>query len=214
MDQQYQAWLFKFNKKNMNQELTDAQKLTDVLSNHVYSPIIEYFKDRKTNYLEIGVFNGVGLHTVATAYPKKLCEAVDPFIEDGYTTLSSGCKTGTHMDAQHKSTIAYINKCKNVNLNIMTSHEYFKQLTPNKITKLRIGAVLIDGNHHYEFVVNDYQLAMAVLADKEGLIVFDDIQVDGVRQALEEFKIEYADRIEKTESIADVATAVYIKEAL
>jgi len=63
-------------------------------------------------------------------------------------------------------------------------------------------------------VVNDYQLAMTVIDRKEGLVVFDDIQVDGVRQALNEFTIEYADRIEKTESIADVATAVFIKEAL
>jgi hypothetical protein len=197
----------------MNQELEDL-KIPYTLSGHVYTPIIAYLKESKGNYLEIGVFNGIGLHTVATAYPKKLCEAVDPFIEDGYTTSSSGCSTGAHMDTQQKSTMAYINKCKNVNLNIMTSHEYFKNLTSKKIAKLNIGAVLIDGNHHYEFVVNDYQLAMAVLANKKGLIVFDDTQVDGVSQALEEFKIEYADRIEKTESIADVATAVYIKEAL
>lgn len=198
----------------MSQELIDAQKLTDVLSSHVYSPIIEYLKESKGNYLEIGVFNGVGLHTVATAYPKKLCEAVDPFIEDGHTTNSSGCETGASIDAQQNSTMAYINKCKNVNLNVMTSHDYFAQLTPEKITKLNIGAVLIDGNHHYDFVVNDYQLAMAVIANKKGLIVFDDTQVDGVGRAFEKFKIEYADRIEKTKPIADVATAVYIKEAV
>jgi hypothetical protein len=209
MDQQHQPRLFKLDKKNMTE-----LKLTDILSSHVYSPIIAYLEKSKGNYLEIGVFNGVGLHNVATTYPKKLCEAIDPFIEDGYTTLSSGCNTGAGMDAQRNSTMAFVKECKNVNLNIMTSHEYFKQLTPVKIAKLNIGAVLIDGNHHYEFVVNDYQLAMTVIDRKEGLVVFDDIQVNGVRQALDEFTIEYADRIEKTESIADVATAVFIKETL
>jgi hypothetical protein len=189
--------------------------LDRVLSSHVYEPISEYLRDSKTNYLEIGVFNGAGLVKIATDNPNILCEAVDPFIEDGHTTGASQIPTGKKMSAQHNSTVASIDGLENVNLNVMTSHQYFAELTEEKITTLNIGTVLIDGNHHYEFVVNDYKLAMAVIANKAGLIVFDDLGVPGVAQAFNQFCEEHADRIEKQMPIASgVAMTVFIKEVL
>ena len=148
--------------------------INKTLSSHVYEPINTYLKDNKNNYLEIGVFNGIGLAEIARDNPDVVCEAVDPFIEDGHTTGSSHVSTGTAMSAQHESTLEAIGELNNVNLNVMTSHAYFDALTEEKIQTLNIGTVLIDGNHHYEFVVNDYKLAMTVIGSKDGLIVFDE----------------------------------------
>jgi hypothetical protein len=119
------------------------------------------------------------------------------------------------MSAQHNSTLEAIDKLENVNLNVMTSHDYFANLTKEKITSLNIGTVLIDGNHHYDFVVNDYKLAMAVIGNKAGLIVFDDMSVPGVKKAFDEFCIEHQDRIRDQLSIANgVAISVFIKEVV
>ena len=185
------------------------------LSSHVYEPISNYLKDSKNNYLEIGVFNGIGLAKIAADHPDTMCEAVDPFIEDGHTTSASQIRTGKKMSAQHNSTLEAIDKLENVNLNVMTSHDYFANLTKEKITSLNIGTVLIDGNHHYDFVVNDYKLAMAVIGNKAGLIVFDDMSVPGVKKAFDEFCIEHQDRIRDQLSIANgVAISVFIKEVV
>jgi len=189
--------------------------IDETLSAHVYEPISQYLKTNKNNYLEIGVFNGVGLAKIAKNNPNTHCEAVDPFIEDGYTKANSNVDVGGKMSDQYNSALEAIRKLENVNLNVMTSHEYFDSLTEEKIISLNIGTVLIDGNHHYEFVVNDYKLAMAVIGSKAGLIVFDDIAVPGVRQAFDEFCVEYADRIDKQKPMNDdVAISVFIKEKL
>lgn len=189
--------------------------IDETLSAHVYEPINQYLKSNKNNYLEIGVFNGVGLAKIAKSNPDLHCEAVDPFIEDGYTMANSNTEVGGKMSAQYNSALEAIGELENVNLNVMTSHEYFDSLTEEKIISLNIGTVLIDGNHHYEFVVNDYKLAMAVIGSKAGLIVFDDINVSGVQQAFDEFCVEYADRIDKQKPMNDsVAISVFIKEKL
>jgi hypothetical protein len=93
----------------------------------------------------------------------------------------------------------------------MTSHEFLESLTKEKIDAYNIGTVIIDGNHHYEFVVNDYKLAMMVIDHRPGAIVFDDIEVSGVSQAYQEFCIQHSDRIDRTVNIRDVAQMVYLK---
>jgi Methyltransferase domain len=185
-----------------------------ILSPHVYDFIIPCLSEQSGNYLEIGVFNGEGLANVAKAHPKKLCEAIDPFIEDGYTSASSNISAGNKITEQYLSTTNLIKDLENVNLNVMTSQEYHHNLTDEKIKKLNIDTVVIDGNHHYEHVTVDYKLAMALIDNKKGLIFFDDIKVSGVQQAFNEFCEIFEDRIEKKKPIHDVAMVVYIKEKL
>jgi len=182
-----------------------------ILSGHVYDAVKEDVKNGIYNYLEIGVFNGRGFAKMAQDNPHIKCIGVDPFIEDGHTTGSSGTTTGNKMSEQQISCEHHIKDLTNVELNVMTSHDFLASLTKEKIDAYNIGVVVIDGNHHYEYVVNDYQLAMMVIDHLPGVIVFDDISVSGVSQAYQEFCTQHSDRIDRTVNIHDVAQMVYLK---
>ena len=182
-----------------------------ILSGHVYDAVKEDVKNGIYNYLEIGVFNGRGFAKMAQDNPHIKCIGVDPFIEDGHTTGSSGTTTGNKMSEQQISCEHHIKDLTNVELNVMTSHDFLASLTKEKIDAYNIGVVVIDGNHHYEYVVNDYQLAIKVIDARPGIIVFDDIGVSGVVQAYNEFCTEYSHRISQEKDILGVAKLVYLK---
>lgn len=170
-------------------------KLNKVLSGHVYSLVGNALSASNYNYFEIGVFNGVGFASVATTFPNKQCYAVDPFIEDGNTVDNSKVAAGDCMPAQQASAFAHIESVDNAKITVMTSHAFLEALTDEQIKSMNVGVVLIDGNHHYKYVVNDYQLAVRLVGNKEGFVIFDDIDVLDVNQALLEFTDLYQDRI-------------------
>jgi hypothetical protein len=182
-----------------------------ILSGHVYDAVRGGLKTSAYNYLEIGVFNGHGFAEIAKEHPHLRFIAVDPFIEDGYTVGSSGVTTGNRISEQQASCEHHIKDLDNVQLNIMTSHAFLESLTDEKVNEYNIGTVIIDGNHHYDYVVNDYKLAIRVIDRRPGVIVFDDIEVSGVARAYDEFCTQYADRIDRTKDIYHVAKIVYIK---
>lgn len=185
-----------------------------ILSPHVYVPIQNFLDKSNGNYLEIGLFNGIGFAQIARAFPNKVCYGVDPFIEDGHTIGGSGKVAGENINDQLSATKAQIDGLDNVRLNVMTSHQFKDHLTHQLIDKYNITCVLIDGNHHYEYVVNDYELAMSVIGNKEGAIVFDDLELDGVNRAVGEFKEKYATRIKSEENISGVAVVLTISPDL
>lgn len=170
-------------------------KIELTLSEKAYVPVHAALKDTDTNYLEIGVFNGLGFVEVARAFPDRKCHGIDPFIEDGNTYGQSQVGAGAAMPAQQASAIAYIEEQSNAELYVMTSHAFRETLTEELIDALNIGVVLIDGNHGYPFVTNDYNLALEVLGKKGGTIVWDDLHLPGVAQAHKEFTQTHADRI-------------------
>jgi hypothetical protein len=182
-----------------------------ILSKHVYDAVREGLAASQYNCLEIGVFNGAGFAKIASENTHIKFIAVDPFIEDGYTTGSSGATPGSKISEQQVSCEYHISKLTNVELNVVTSHAFLESLTKEKVDAYNIGTVIIDGNHHHEYVVNDYKLAMMVIDHRPGVIVFDDIEVAGVRRAYNEFCAQYPDRIERTEDLHNVAKIVYIK---
>jgi cephalosporin hydroxylase len=57
-----------------------------------------------------------------------------------------------------------------------------------------ISVVTIDGDHHYEHVTTDFEIAVRLLK-QGGRIVVDDTDVAGVGQAFSEFKQKFANRI-------------------
>lgn len=182
-----------------------------ILSAHVYDAVRGDLKSSQYNYLEIGIFNGFGFSEIARENPHIRCIAIDPFIEDGYTVANSSVSASNRMLTQQESCLYHIDGLENVELNVMTSHEFFEALTKEKIDEYNIGTVIIDGNHHYDFVVNDYKLALRVIDHRAGVIVFDDVEVPGVRQAYQEFCTQHPDRIDRTVNIHDVAQMVYLK---
>jgi hypothetical protein len=60
---------------------------------------------------------------------------------------------------------------------------------------VNIGAVLIDGSHHYEDVSIDVELSMKLIGKKPGFIIFDDTDVEGVKMAQNEFLEKYEKQI-------------------
>jgi hypothetical protein len=191
------------------EKLMNIQNKT--LSGHVYDAVRSRLESSQYNYLEIGLFNGFGFATIADENPHIKFIGVDPFIEDGHTIGTSGATAGSRISEQQTSCEHHIADLTNVELNIMTSHEFLESLTKEKIDAYNIGTVIIDGNHHYEYVVNDYKLAMMVIDHRPGVIVFDDIAVSGVSQAYQEFCTQHSDRIDRTVNIRDVAQMVYLK---
>lgn len=169
-----------------------------VLSGHVYDLVGKALNNNPHNYLEIGVFNGVGFAAIAQHFVDKKCYAVDPFIEDGHTVDSSEVPTGNEMPSQRESALAYIAECSNTSIEIVTSHQFREELTAEKIEHLDVGVVLIDGNHYYDYVVNDYELALMLIGNKEGYIIFDDTDKDDVNRAFNEFYYATEDRIIET----------------
>ena len=165
------------------------------LSGHMYGRVIELLAKVPGNYLEIGVFDGDGVASVAKHFTNKTIYAVDPFIEDGHTTASSGQVRGDVMTKQRSNCMNNIKNLQNVILHDVTSEQFERQLTTQDVDKMNISVVTIDGDHHYETVVIDTELALRLLGSRHGYIVFDDCDVAGVSKAYNEFAERYANRI-------------------
>jgi len=161
------------------------QFFTQVLSNSPY------------NYLEIGVFNGDGLSTLAKFHSNKIIFGIDPFIEDGCTTGHSLVKENEFMSTQKENTHKNIEGLHNVVLFETTSAEFANMLTEEMIAEMNIGWVLIDGSHHYKDVIIDCDLAMRLIGDRPGGVVFDDLNLPGPKQAYDEFLEKYHGRYGK-----------------
>lgn len=161
-------------------------------------PGFEFFRQHLAlnlgNYLEIGVFNGDSVAALARAYPDLQVFAVDPFIEDGCTTHTTGVAELEAMPEQRAATLANIRDLSNVYLFEMTSSEFARAITDLLVSDMNIAYVLIDGSHHYSDVRQDVDLAMRVIGSRPGYIVFDDVNLPGVAQAYQDFLQAYAGR--------------------
>lgn len=166
-----------------------------ILSAHVYDCTKHDFGKFTGNYLEIGIYNGVGTAEIAHVFPDRKIYAIDPFIEDGYTIDSSRIGTGGKMTTQKDAAVANLLKYDNATLFEMTSKEFATHLMASDIIEYNVSWVVIDGSHHYEDVVVDAELARRLIDRKQGVIIFDDLQHPGVLKAYNEFKEEFGFRI-------------------
>ena len=181
------------------------------LGDHLYDYVHSKLDHYSGNYLEIGVFNGDGFAGVAKKFSNKICYAVDPFIEDGHTEGTSGISKGHALQSQEEN---FINNTKNLSNVIhykMTSVDFNNQLEDSQITTMNISIIVIDGSHHYVDVINDCKLSVKLLShNKSGIIIFDDLHVQGVKQAYDEFRQEYKNCIEQFSGISGNAEFVKI----
>lgn len=166
-----------------------------ILSNHIYNFVLEHLPKISGNYFEIGVFNGAGVANVGRKITDKIIYAIDPFIEDGFTTNASGKNLGDDMPNQRDACYENINGLDNVVLFECTSESFADTLTDEMILDMNIGCVTIDGSHHYKDVSIDFDLAIRLIGNKSGVIIFDDLAHIGVRQAYYEGILKYLDRI-------------------
>lgn len=147
------------------------------------------------NYLEIGVFNGDSIAGLARTYPNKVVYAIDPFIEDGATINHSGVQEDEFMPTQRENTMNHIHGLENITLFELLSRDFSNILTDEMVSDMNVGHVLIDGSHHYDDVIVDVNLAMRLIGNKSGSIVFDDLNLPGVAKAHSEFLKLYQDKI-------------------
>lgn len=148
------------------------------------------------NYLEIGVYDGLVISTLAQKFPDRQFYGVDPFIEDGYTSgHNGGIQPGQPLTKQKENAISNLVSCQNAKLFVMPSIE-FRETTD--VSTMDICAVLIDGNHHAPHVDNDFRLAIKALT-QGGIMYVDDLYLSDVTQACLDFFAREFTRIERWE---------------
>lgn len=167
---------------------------------------LEFFRDQLKhlpgNYLEIGVYDGELIGTLAREFPEKHFFGVDPFIEDGHTTQHNGVAFGQPMDKQRESAHRILNPLKNVTLVECTSIKFAEYVFPRldqNPNDGNISAVLIDGSHHYKDADNDFRLASRLL-NNGGVLYADDLGTEGVNKACIEFVSREFSRILKRDA--------------
>lgn len=148
-------------------------------------------KNSPYNYLEIGVFNGDSIAQLGREHPDHKIFGVDPFIEDGYTSGHTDVVQGQSANQQKINTAENIKGLQNVVLFEMMSSEFANTLSDTMIADMNVGWVLIDGSHHYPDVIQDAKLAMRMIGNRSGGIVFDDVNLPGVASAYREFLQQY-----------------------
>jgi hypothetical protein len=157
-----------------------------------YNFFMQQLGNSEYNYLEIGIFNGDSVANLARAFPARTIFGIDPFIEDGATVAHTGVKETEFMPTQHENTMNNIAGLNNIVLFEIMSSEFSNMLTDEMIVDMNVAWVLIDGSHHYADVVNDVDLAMRLIGNRSGGVVFDDVNLPGVGQAYNEFLTKYA----------------------
>lgn len=180
---------------------------------HVLNFVCNELEKFEGNYLEIGVYYGESIKVLSNKFPNKKILAIDPFIEDGWTSMHSSIERGGKLVSQRQVTLEKISSISNIILFEETSLSFFENLSDEKALEYNVNIIFIDGDHHYENVRNDCILAMKLLGNKRGIVIFDDNQIDDVRKAKREFEEMNSNRISKISEIAFGAFAYFINES-
>ena len=146
------------------------------------------------NYLEIGVYEGYAIRELARNNPDKNFYAIDPFIEDGNTSMHNGVKKGHNMPMQKRSTHLNLDGVRNVKLFEQTSQSFANNIDDKTLWNMNLSCILIDGDHSTEAAASDLKLAARALK-KGGLIFLDDSDTQTVGLALAEFVKIYKHRL-------------------
>lgn len=180
------------------------------LAFYVFDFLNEELNHFEGNYLEIGVFDGKLIQSLAKNHPNKTMVGIDPFIEDGWTTWLTNTPKGGELENQKNNTLSGNEEYKNIIFYQMTSEEFFNQLSDEQIEKFGIRIVFIDGDHSYESATLDYKLALRLIGNNKGIIIFDDMNIEDVKKAQNEFAELTKDIITGKKYIIDNAIVYYI----
>lgn len=139
------------------------------------------------NYLEIGIFDGDLISSLAGDNPNKKFYGIDPFIEDGYTIHTTKVFAGNTMVSQKEIALSKLDRLSNLKYYVETSLEFLNKLTDEQSNDLDVDIVLIDGSHWYKDVIVDIEISLKLIKNKKGVIIFDDLHVPEVLKACNEF---------------------------
>ena len=137
--------------------------------NWLYHLKVDKYKDRPINYLEIGVFYGANLLSVANTYglhPDSKLYGVDPWEDyDEYPE---------YKEQQSKIYDSFITNLQNSGVqDKVVLHRGYSNLEIPKFQDEFFDIIYIDGNHEPEYVLEDAVLSFRKLK-KEGIMIFDD----------------------------------------
>lgn len=140
--------------------------------------INEFLQSTSGNYLEIGIYYGETFFEIAKSNPSKIIHGIDPFVSDGWT----GQRKGTTLSEAEEICDQKLLEIDNAVIFKMTSKKFLEGLIDEN--KLNISIVFIDGSHWEEDVKLDSDLAMKLIGNKPGFIIFDDLHLGGVRAGI------------------------------
>jgi hypothetical protein len=152
-----------------------------------YNFLRNEIKRFKGNYLEIGIFDGDLISSLARENPNKNFYGIDPFIEDGHTIHTTKVSAGNTIVNQKQVALSKLDELSNLKYYIETSLEFLNKLTDEQCRELDVDIVLIDGSHWYKDVIIDSEIALKLIKSKKGIIIFDDLHVPEVLKACDEF---------------------------
>jgi hypothetical protein len=162
-----------------------------------YNFLRNEIKRFKGNYLEIGIFDGDLVSSLARENPNKNFYGIDPFIEDGHTSGITKVLKGNTIVSQKQVALSKLDELSNLKYYVETSLEFLNKLTDEKCSELNVDIVLIDGSHWYNDVIIDSEIALKLIKNKKGIIIFDDLHVPEVLKACDEFLNNHASIITK-----------------
>jgi len=142
--------------------------------NWLYHLKVDKYKDLPINYLEIGVFYGANLLSVANTYglhPDSKLYGVDPWEDyDEYPE---------YKEQQSKIYDSFITNLQNSGVqDKVVLHRGYSNLEIPKFQDEFFDIIYIDGNHEPEYVLEDAVLSFRKLK-KEGIMIFDDYRWGG-----------------------------------
>jgi predicted O-methyltransferase YrrM len=168
------------------------------LSKYENAPII---------YLEIGLFTGANLFSVAETYGKHTDSklyGVDPW--EDYNEYP-----------EYKNQILHVYDifCKNLNNSLDKNKIIIKRGYSNKIIPTfednMFDIIYIDGNHETEYVLEDAILSFNKIK-KGGVLIFDDYESPLIRVAIEQFQNKYVERISYLGICKDGKSQVFFRK--
>jgi hypothetical protein len=155
--------------------------------------IKEFLKQNEGNYLEIGSFWGYFVAELGLQYTQKHIYGIDPFISDGY--LGPLYPKGSSIHDVREICLHNIKDISNVTLFKTTTKDFLSNGNVDILDTL--SCVLIDGSHHYEDILTDIELVIKINNKLEKLIVFDDLGISDVQNAIVHFEKVLNNRISK-----------------
>ena len=143
------------------------------------------------DYLEIGCYYGVFISELARKHPNIKLFGIEPFVTEAYDvkedqkeSLQQEVKEFFKYNTSGLNNIIHWEKKTEECL----KKEYINQLT-------NVGCILIDGSHHYSDILVDIKFIKKINNIRNILIVFDDIHIGDVYNAVGVFKEEFKSRI-------------------
>lgn len=157
-----------------------------MLAETLYKGILkEKMADCQT-YLEIGSYDGDGIVYLAREYPDKQFYSVDPFIEDGHTSAGTHMKKGQELWPLREVFFDNIKTVKNITHFAVTDTDFVRGRLYEMVEP---DLFYIDGDHSYEHVSLDLEIAELFALRNPLWVVMDDIvNIKGVKRALQDFK--------------------------